>query len=421
MSNTTNIGRNTADKSYRYKMPKLQTKIEGRGNGIKTVIPNMADIARALQTDPGYPTKFFGIELGAQSKYDTKRDVAIVNGAHQTIDLVTLLDKFIDQFILCPNCRLPEITMEVKPKSGTIKVDCRACGHNSPLKTTHKLSTFIINNPPVPKKASSEKDPANGFVAQKAAPKKGGKGKKDDSSSGSDQEKEKEKEDRKSEDDDEEEEQPPALISHKTEEVEWFTDASDEAAEKRKAAEMEEIRSSAKVDAILASKAGAGSDSPSEALRQYVNSGVERSAAEVAAELRRLQLARGFNDQQRLSILLEALIDPTKFDSTKSNPSTQFAKYSKVLAQFSQGKAAALTLIGAIESFLDEPYASKMPPIIKALYDSDILTEDQVVSWYESPVESSPLANKKLALALRKSIAPIVEWLKNAEEESDED
>jgi translation initiation factor 5 len=29
-------------------MPLLQTKIEGRGNGIKTVVPNMEDIARAL-------------------------------------------------------------------------------------------------------------------------------------------------------------------------------------------------------------------------------------------------------------------------------------------------------------------------------------------------------------------------------------
>jgi hypothetical protein len=29
-------------------MPLLQTKIEGKGNGIKTVIPNMADVARAL-------------------------------------------------------------------------------------------------------------------------------------------------------------------------------------------------------------------------------------------------------------------------------------------------------------------------------------------------------------------------------------
>ena len=29
-------------------MPVLLTKIEGKGNGIKTVVPNMSDIARSL-------------------------------------------------------------------------------------------------------------------------------------------------------------------------------------------------------------------------------------------------------------------------------------------------------------------------------------------------------------------------------------
>ena len=33
-------------------MPALQTKIEGKGNGIKTVIPNMDDIAKALSRPP---------------------------------------------------------------------------------------------------------------------------------------------------------------------------------------------------------------------------------------------------------------------------------------------------------------------------------------------------------------------------------
>ena len=47
-----NVNRENSDAFYRYKMPALNAKVEGKGNGIKTVVVNMPEIAKALQRPP---------------------------------------------------------------------------------------------------------------------------------------------------------------------------------------------------------------------------------------------------------------------------------------------------------------------------------------------------------------------------------
>lgn len=69
---TVNVNRNVTDLFYRYKMPRISAKVEGKGNGIKTVIVNMAEVAKAIGRPATYPTKYFGCELGAQTQFDYK-------------------------------------------------------------------------------------------------------------------------------------------------------------------------------------------------------------------------------------------------------------------------------------------------------------------------------------------------------------
>ena len=138
-------------------MPILTTKIEGKGNGIKTVLPNMSDVARALSRPPTYPTKFFGCELGAQTSFDEKNDRYIVNGAHDATKLRELLDGFIEKFVLCKACKNPETDLIITKTDDIIR-DCKACGERTGVDMRHKLTTFILKNPPKnPKKSKTRK------------------------------------------------------------------------------------------------------------------------------------------------------------------------------------------------------------------------------------------------------------------------
>jgi len=144
-----NIPSSVDDPSYRYKMPRIISRKEGRGNGSKTGILNMGDVARALKRDPVYITKFLGYDLGAQSSYTNKENEGervVINGHHETHVFQDLVDKFIQKYVLCVGCNLPEIDMIVK--KGIIVAQCKACGWAGELDNQHKLAGYISKNRP---------------------------------------------------------------------------------------------------------------------------------------------------------------------------------------------------------------------------------------------------------------------------------
>lgn len=138
------------EKSDRYLMPSMQIRGEGRGNGVKTVIENLGEIAKALHRNPDHLTRFFGFELGSMSRYDAQRGFATINGTHTIRDLGAALNSFILRYLVCPNCGLPELVIKY-PEPGKCIVNCSSCGHSAPLDMTHQIGAIIARASPLQK------------------------------------------------------------------------------------------------------------------------------------------------------------------------------------------------------------------------------------------------------------------------------
>lgn len=96
--------------------------------------------------------KFMGFELGStttikQEKSDT---IYIINGEFTLDKMQAVLDKFINKYVCCPKCKLPEMVLNTD--EGKIKGVCKSCGHHSLLDNKHKLASYINKGTEKPKK-----------------------------------------------------------------------------------------------------------------------------------------------------------------------------------------------------------------------------------------------------------------------------
>lgn len=132
-----NIDRSVNDSFYRYKMPEIEMKVEGQGNGKKTVLINIRDVGKALNRHPLYLAKYFAYSLGTH--LTNKHNRYILNGIHTAPCLQSLLDLFIISYVLCHSCRNPETI--VKVKNHKLVFQCKACGHD--CLSTGKLASYM--------------------------------------------------------------------------------------------------------------------------------------------------------------------------------------------------------------------------------------------------------------------------------------
>ena len=143
-----NIPRTVKDPKHRYKMPIIRTKVEGKGINISTNILNLIQVAKALRIGPIYIIKWLEYEMGSNTQFvDTKQQKkASIRGNKSVEDLMRCLDKFIRDYIVCPGCGDPELVTSVN--DGAISSRCNACGRTTSVDVSHKLSKFMIKNPP---------------------------------------------------------------------------------------------------------------------------------------------------------------------------------------------------------------------------------------------------------------------------------
>lgn len=421
---TINIRRDVADPFYRYKMERLQSKIEGKGNGIKTVVANLPSVAQSLARPPAYIIKYFGFELGAQTNTNPKDDRWIINGAHQADKLQESLDGFINKFVLCKDCKNPETNFSIK--DGRILLDCKACGQRTNVDLRHKLSGFILKNEPKGGKKGKKEKLSRRDRAKLEAQENGSingtdrsphesnsdKGDADDGDvelgAGSDDEFTKQIQ--------EEAKHLDATTNGHGKDDEWAVDTSAEAV----AARAKELPTDLKRS--LAFDDDDEGDENGVSAYDQLGTWIDQQAHEQGGvgkvddvEIYKKAAELGIEHKHKtLTVLAQTIFD----DNVVAQIPKRAGMLQKMIGDSEKHQKAFL---GGIERFVGNDHKDligKVPQILMILYQSDIITEEVAKSWGSKA--SKKYVDISTSRKVRQAAEPFLKWLEEADSEDEE-
>jgi translation initiation factor 5 len=420
-----NIRRDVADPFYRYKMERLQSKVEGKGNGIKTVVVNLSNVAQQLARPPNYVIKYFGFELGAQTNIDPKDDRWIINGSHEASKLQDYLDGFINRFVLCRKCKNPETVINIK--DGDILMDCKACGEITTADPRQKLSSFILKN--APKKG--KKDKSTKKADRKARKEAERNGTYDDNEngdghspgeSGSDHgangdENGDDAFDAGSDDEltrkinaEARELNEPEI---KDKEIEWSVDMSEEAVKARAKALPDDLKASLVLeDGDEENAEGSSYDTLGKWIEEKAKEeGSVTKVSDVEIYLKAKEL--GIEGKHKTPAVLAQCI----FDE---NIVKQIEPRAAMLKKMITSEKHEKAFLGGIERFvgIDKPaLIPQVSAILLQLYNEDIISEEVLKPW--GTKASKKYVDLATSRKVRKNAEVFLTWLENAESDDD--
>ncbi|CAG7554319.1 unnamed protein product [Fusarium equiseti] len=419
-----NVRRDVSDAFYRYKMERLQTKIEGKGNGIKTVVVNLSSVAASLARPGAYVIKYFGFELGAQTNIDPKDDRWIINGAHDAPKLQDHLDGFINKFVLCKKCKNPETDVVIKDDH--ILLDCKACGQRTDVDLRLKLSGFILKNQPkkgkkdkaerrAAKKARQNGNAANGTNGQNGA------GSDEASENGSNENGD---EDVGSDDEFQKVQAEAAEVAQENEvkEHEWAVDMSEEAVKARQASLPGEFKQKLNIGDDD-DEEGDGGPTVYDELGDWIQSQAEEKgnvdkveSIDIYVKAKELGIE---NKHRTVLVLVQTIFD--------KNIVAQISKRASMLKQFVTSERHEKALLGGTERLVgslaaDQPEMfQSIVKILQLYYHHDLVSEEVVTKWGSKA--SKKYTDISTSKKVRKAAEPFLTWLAEAdsEESSDEE
>lgn len=110
----------------RFEMPKAESFIQGT----KTIVKNFSAILKKINRDEKHLFKYITKETATAATLSEGR--MILNGKFSPEQVNRLLENYIKQFVMCPECKRPDTI--VAEKQGVKMLHCEACGAVSSVK-----------------------------------------------------------------------------------------------------------------------------------------------------------------------------------------------------------------------------------------------------------------------------------------------
>jgi translation initiation factor 5 len=130
---------NSDDDFYRYKMDKVIICNKGNGNRLFTIINNLENISKSINTPIEILYKFIANDLG--TNYNEK--IKSINGTHTQEEIQQSIFNYINNFVICSKCKIPELSYSLNNQK--IESKCSACGSYSELKNNNKINQKICD------------------------------------------------------------------------------------------------------------------------------------------------------------------------------------------------------------------------------------------------------------------------------------